>query len=88
MERNANDNRNTLTIPTSGNYPSYIGGSSAATATAAGIAALVWSNKPYMTRAQVMNCLKTTSQYYPAKDWDTGYGNLNASAAVAASNSY
>ncbi len=88
MERNANDNRNTLTIPTSGNYPAYIGGSSAATATAAGIAALVWSNKPYMTRDQVMNCLKTTSQYYPTKDWDTGYGNLNASAAVAASNSY
>jgi subtilisin family serine protease len=88
MERNANDNRNTLTIPTSGNYPAYIGGSSAATATAAGIAALVWSNKPSMTRDQVMNCLKTTSQYYPTKDWDTGYGNLNASAAVAASNSY
>ena len=88
MERNANDSRNTLSIPTSGNYPTYIGGSSAATATAAGIASMVWSVKPWLTRDQVMNCLKTTSQYYPNKDSDTGYGNLNAAAAVAAAAAY
>ncbi|MFZ9942737.1 MAG: S8 family serine peptidase, partial [Bacteroidia bacterium] len=60
----------------------YIGGSSCATATAAGIAALVWSAKPRMSRAQVLNCLTSTSQNYPNRNSSKGYGNLNAHAAV------
>ena len=35
MERNTNSNRNSLSLPLTGTIPSYIGGSSAATSTAA-----------------------------------------------------
>jgi hypothetical protein len=84
MERNVDSNRNSLSLPVSGTNPSYIGGSSAATATAAGVAALVWSAKPTLNRDQVLNCIKTTSQYYPGYSSYTGYGNVNALAAVNA----
>ncbi len=82
MERAANSNRNSLALPPSGTTPNYIGGSSSATATAAGIAAVVWSARPRMTRAQVMNCLTSTSQYYPTRTSSKGFGNLNALAAT------
>jgi len=82
MERNGYPNRNSLSLPMSGTTPNYIGGSSCATATAAGIAALVWSAKPRMSRAQVLNCLTSTSQNYPNRNSSKGYGNLNAHAAV------
>jgi hypothetical protein len=82
MERAANSNRNSLSLLPSGTTPNYIGGSSSATATAAGIAALVWSAKPRMSRAQVMNCLTSTAQFYPTRTSSKGYGNLNAQAAV------
>lgn len=82
MERNVDDNRNSLSLAASGNTPTYIGGSSAATATAAGIAALVWSVKPSLSRTKVMDCLRNTSQYYPTLSSSRGYGNLNAGAAV------
>ena len=84
MERNSNANRNSLSLPASGYNAKYIGGSSAATAIAAGIAATVWSVDPSMTREEVMNFLTITSQYYPNPNSYTGYGNLNAGAAVAA----
>ncbi|MEZ4799312.1 MAG: S8 family serine peptidase [Flavobacteriales bacterium] len=84
MERNSNDSRNSLSLPQSGTWPTYIGGSSCATATAAGIGALVWSIDPTMTRAEVLNILTITSQYYPGQSSSRGYGNLNAGAAVAA----
>lgn len=87
MERNANENRNGVSLPQSGTALTYIGGSSSATATAAGIAALVWSVKPSMTRQQVVQCLATTSQLYPSFSSWKGYGNLNAQAAVTAAQS-
>ncbi|MGR6088889.1 MAG: S8 family serine peptidase [Arcticibacter sp.] len=82
MERAANSNRNSLALPPSGTAPNYIGGSSSATATAAGIAAVVWSARPRMTRAQLMNCLTSTSQFYPTRNSSKGFGNLNALAAT------
>jgi hypothetical protein len=82
MERNASSSRNSLSLPFSGTNPTYIGGSSAATSTAAGIAAVVWSTKPNMTRAQVMTCMTNTAQFYPTRNSTKGYGNLNASSAV------
>lgn len=84
MERNSNVDRNSLSLSPSGSTPSYIGGSSCATATAAGVAALVWSVNPNLSRAQVQNAITTTSQYYPNKNSARGYGNINAGAAVAA----
>jgi hypothetical protein len=84
MERNNNSSRNSLSLPLSGTNPNYIGGSSAATATAAGVASLVWSARPTFNRDQVLNCIKITSQYYPGYSSYTGYGNVNALAAVNA----
>lgn len=82
MQRDASTSRTSLTLPVSGTNPTYIGGSSAATATAAGIASVVWSARPNMTRAQLMTCLTNTAQFYPTRNSSKGFGNLNASAAV------
>ena len=82
MERNASSSRNSLSLRASGNTPNYIGGSSAATATAAGIAAVVWSVRPNATREQVLQCLTSTAQFATSPSNSKGYGNINASAAV------
>ena len=82
MERNASSSRNSASLAPSGNTPTYIGGSSAATATAAGIAALVWSVQPSATREQVLQCLTSTAQFANAPSGSKGYGNINAAAAV------
>lgn len=82
MERNANSSRNSLSLAPSGNNPAYIGGSSAATSTAAGIAAVVWSARPTATREQVLQCLKSTAQFANSPSGSKGYGNINAAAAV------
>ncbi|KAA1247148.1 S8/S53 family peptidase [Aquimarina sp. RZ0] len=60
----------------------YAGGSSIATATTAGIAALVWSRNPDMSRDQVLNKLKKAGEFYPNKNNAFGYGNINALKAV------
>ncbi|MBK9273501.1 MAG: S8 family serine peptidase [Flavobacteriales bacterium] len=82
MERNSSSSRNSLSLPPSGSTPTYIGGSSSATATAAGIAALVWSARPTATRDQVLTCLKATAQFANSPSSSKGYGNINAAAAV------
>lgn len=82
MERTINSDRNSLSLTASGSNPAYIGGSSCATATSAGIAALVWSAKPNLTKTQVYLALRNSSQFYPSYSGSLGYGNLNASAAV------
>jgi serine protease len=82
MERSSNADRNTLSLAPIGVSPTYVGGSSSATAMSAGIAALVWSAKPTLSRQQVLAALRNTAQYYPAFKSNTGYGNLNAAAAV------
>jgi hypothetical protein len=88
MERNSNNDRNTLSLSASGTTPSYVGGSSCATAMAAGIAGLVWSARPTLSKTQVYNALLTTSQFYPSPSGSRGYGNLNADAAVSRGLSY
>jgi len=60
----------------------YIGGSSSATAATAGIAALVWSKNPTWTRDQVIEKLKSSAEFYPNKDDNFGYGNIDALKAV------
>lgn len=87
MQRSTNNSRTSLSLPLSGTTPKYIGGSSAATATMSGIAALVWSVKPSLTRAQVFDILRNTSQY-SSMTGSHGYGNPNASAAVALALTY
>jgi serine protease len=82
MERNVNSDRSSLSYHTAGTLPSYVGGSSCATAMGAGMAALVWSVKPNWTRDQVLNALKTTSQNYPNPSGTYGWGKINPAAAV------
>lgn len=82
MEDRNNSNRTPLTLADSGNNPNYTGGSSVATATAAGIAALVWSNDLSQSREEVLEALKNASNFYPSRDGDFGWGKINAQAAV------
>jgi len=76
------DNMNPLCNAMSGDVPSTVGGSSVATSTSAGIAALVWSAHPTETREQIVNRLTTTASSYPTKNKNFGYGKLNALAAI------
>ncbi|MEM9051029.1 MAG: S8 family serine peptidase [Bacteroidota bacterium] len=82
MEDSNNPNRTPLTLADSGNDPNYTGGSSVATATAAGIAALVWSNDLTQSREDVMEAMKNASNFYPNRNSDFGWGKINARAAV------
>ncbi len=81
MERSGSGKK----IPILGYYNGqgdYVGGSSVATATTAGIAALVWSKHPNWTRAQVLQKLRESSDFYPNKNSEFGYGNIDALKAV------
>ncbi len=60
----------------------YVGGSSVATATTAGIAALVWSKHPSWSREQVLQKMKESADFYPNKHSEFGYGNIDALKAV------
>ena len=71
-----------LSTAVSGDVPTTVGGSSVATATAAGIAALVWSKFPTFKREDVINKLTTTASLYPNKNKNFGWGKLNADAAT------
>lgn len=81
MQRAASGN----TVPVDSYYDNqsdYVGGSSVATATTAGIAALVWAKHPTWTRDQVLTKMKQSSTYYPTKNAEYGHGNINALLAV------
>lgn len=74
-----------LDVPSTGRYTADVvsmGGSSNATAVAGGIAALVWSYNPWMTRDQLRARLQQTAQYYPSRSSEEGYGLMNALRAV------
>lgn len=60
----------------------YFGGSSVATATTAGMAALVWARYPSWSRSQVLQRLKESADFYPSKSSNFGYGNIDALRAV------
>jgi len=81
MQRAASGN----TVPVDSYYDNqtdYVGGSSVATATTAGIAALVWAKNPTWTRDQVLTKMKQSASLYPNRNADYGYGNINALLAV------
>ena len=82
MQRASNTDRTSLTLAPTGNQPAYVGGSSAATATTAGIAALVWATNPSQSRTQVLNRLKQAAQIYPSRSSEFGWGLIDAAAAV------
>ena len=72
----------TYTLAYSGNAPKSTGASSAATATVAGIAALVWATNPSMSADQVLERLKKASQFRTNRDRNYGWGRIDANAAV------
>lgn len=82
MQRDGNGNRTTPVLGYYNGQTDYVGGSSVATATTAGIAALVWSRHPSWTKDQVLNRLKQSADFYPNKNSQYGYGNINALQAV------
>jgi subtilisin family serine protease len=82
MERSGSNNK-PLTTANFGNNPATVGGSSVATATTSGIAALVWSKNPNWNRDQVLQRMRESSDLFPNKSSQYGYGNLNAAAAVS-----
>lgn len=82
MERAGSSSRHSLALATYSNQPSYIGGSSVATATTAGIAALAWSEYPNASRSQILHRLKLASQYYPSRSGSFGWGRIDALEAV------
>lgn len=86
MQRSYDYDRTSLAISAKQNGTSYVGGSSAATATTAGIAALVWSTNPSMSRSSVINRLKQASEIYPSRSGSYGWGNINALSAVSGNN--
>lgn len=82
MQRSEDTDRTSLTLAESGNTPAYVGGSSAATATTAGIAALVWATNPGQSRTQVLNRMKAAASIYPGRNGNFGWGIVDAYQAV------
>ena len=74
--------RNPLTLPMTGDLPSTVGGSSVATASTAGMAALVWSKYPSWSTTQVLNRLIASSSYYPNRNSNFGWGVIDADKAT------
>ncbi len=81
MEKASNE-QHPLSLAMDGDIPSTVGGSSVATASTAGIAALVWAKYPSWTRTQVMTRLKTSANYYPSRNSNFGWGRINANTAT------
>lgn len=82
MQRDGNSSRTTPVLSYYNGQTDYVGGSSVATATTAGIAALVWAKNPSWSRTQVLNKLKQSADFYPNKNSQYGYGNIDALQAV------
>lgn len=88
MERSWDVNRKAVGINQYNDWPQYIGGSSAATASAAAIAAIVWSVKPTLSKFQILWILRYTAQFSIIPDSEHGYGRMNALSAVQLAQQY
>ena len=82
MQRAGNSDRTSVCLGFFENTNTYVGGSSVATATTAGIAALIWARHPSWTRQQVLEKMKQSASFYPNRHSDFGWGSINALAAV------
>lgn len=81
MERTS-DKKHPLTVADSGDAPSTIGGSSVATATMAGMAALVWSRYPWFNTTELVTKLQEHSSYFPNRNSRWGWGTFQPAQAV------
>ncbi len=82
MEDQNNSSKQPLTLANAGNAPTYTGGSSVATATAAGIAALVLGTDRNQSREDVLERLKQSSNFYPSRSGQFGWGRIDAELAT------
>ncbi len=76
------DGSHPLTLSDSGDWPSTVGGSSVATASMAGMAALVWARFPQFTRDQLIVHLQRNCSAYPYKTANFGWGRLDVGRAT------
>lgn len=81
MERK-NSNKNVPVLSYYNKKASYVGGSSVATASMAGITALIWARHPSWTREQILQKMASSSQFYPTRNEKFGYGNVDVLKAV------
>jgi subtilisin family serine protease len=81
MEKNSNG-RHVLTTANSTNNPATVGGSSVATASCAGMAALIWAKNPTWTRAQVLSRMQSSANYFPNKNGNFGWGAIDMNKAL------
>ena len=81
MEKTSNE-LHALSLAQEGDDPSTVGGSSVSTASAAGIAALVWAKYPGWTRQQVYDRLKNSSSNATSRHPNFGWGRINAQVAT------
>ncbi len=82
MQRSVSTSRVGLTLALTSNQPTYVSGSSCATASVAGIAALIFSSHPGASRSQVYNAMKEQASFYPSKNSNFGWGIIDANDAV------
>ncbi len=82
MQRASNNDRTVPVVGFNTNDRNVVGGSSVATATTAGIAALVWARNPNLSRDQVLDKLRRAGEFYPNRNRRYGYGNIDALKAV------
>ncbi|WP_299898742.1 S8/S53 family peptidase [uncultured Aquimarina sp.] len=82
MQRDADSNRTMPVLGFSSDVRNVVGGSSIATATTAGIAALVWAKNPDLSRQEVLEKMQKAGEYYPDRSNRYGYGKIDVAKAV------
>ncbi|MCK8521286.1 S8/S53 family peptidase [Aquimarina sp. D1M17] len=82
MQRDEDSDRTMPVLGYRSDVRNVVGGSSIATATTAGIAALVWATNPEMTREQVLEKMQKAGEYYPNRSNRYGYGKIDVLKAV------
>ncbi len=82
MEKTSNASRHGVTLGEPDLEISYVGGSSCATATTAGHAALIWSDDLSMNKSQILDRMMRAAHYFPTRDADHGWGTIDLCEAV------
>lgn len=82
MQRDADSNRTMPVLGFSSDVRNVVGGSSIATATTAGIAALVWARNPNSSRDEIIEKMQKAGEYYPNRSNKYGFGKIDVLKAV------
>ncbi|NNL93813.1 MAG: S8 family serine peptidase [Saprospiraceae bacterium] len=83
MERVSNTSLHGVTLGEPDLSITYVGGSSCATATTAGQAALILSNDLSMNSAQIVAKMMAASNFFPNRDDDHGWGTVDLDLALS-----